>query len=75
MIPIEFRECPPDICNYYDKGPSNRRVLRAQIRPIKLRREILGDEIVVTTNYGKTYFRKDQWGDWKIHKTSESVSA
>lgn len=67
---VNFRDLPPIICNYFDRGPSAQRVLRAQERPIKMRRVIVGTEYIVTTNYGKAYFRKDRWGDWKLHKSS-----
>ena len=71
MTEIPFRQCPTLICNYYDKGPSARRVLRAQSRLISKRNPAKGVEYVVIHSYGRDYWRQDKWGDWKIHKSSE----
>lgn len=71
---IPLSECPSEIRNYFDAGPMSRRVIRVHVRGIHRRKELIGDEYVVVTTSGKVYFRQDQWGDWKIHKSSEPVS-
>lgn len=71
---VEFRDLPPIVCNYYDRGPSDRRVLKAHSRPLRRRRQVVGLEYVVVTNFGRDYWRQDKWGDWKLWKSSTGVA-
>lgn len=70
LIDKEFREAPPVVCNYYDKGPMDKRVLRTLFRRYRSGVE----EWVIVHTFGRDYFRKDQWGDWKLHRTSDPDS-
>ena len=71
---IEFRDLPSHICNWYDRGTSARRVICCQVRPIKRRGQIVGDEYIVNHTYGKDYWRQDEWNDWVMHKTSDDAA-
>jgi hypothetical protein len=65
---IDFRDCPPSVCNHYDTGPSAQRVRRAQIRT--LGKVHSGQrEYVITHTYGKDYWRMNKWEEWYIHKS------
>ena len=68
---IDFRDCPSEVCNYYDKGPSDQRVFRSFRRTYSnYSRGIETTEYVVVHNYGRDYWRQDQWRDWTLWKSS-----
>ncbi len=63
---IEFRDCPPMVCNHYDKGPSTQRVIAVRVRDI---RKHTAKEYIVSHTNGKDYWREVSFGEWKIHKS------
>lgn len=69
---IDLKELPPIVGNYYDKGPSNKRLLSAHTRLVGHKKAVL--EYVVIHTYGRDYWRQDRWGDWKLWKTSDPDS-
>lgn len=70
---VEFDILPERVVWYYNKGPTDQRVLKCHSRNILRRRQIVGTEYVVVTNYGRDYWRQDQWGDWKLCKSSSGI--
>lgn len=70
---IMFADVPPTIRNWYDRGTSARRVLRCQVRPVKIRNEIVGNEYIVIHTYGRDFWRNNGW-DWKMHRTTDDAA-
>jgi hypothetical protein len=62
---IEFRECPPSICNYYDKAPSAQRVLRASATILRDGSE----QYTITHSFGKDTWRYVDH-EWRLVKAS-----
>lgn len=69
MPVINFRECPASICNYYDKGPSNQRVLRVNTVLLPSGYQ----DYIITHTYGKDRWRHVD-GEWTLIRNGGSTT-
>jgi hypothetical protein len=70
---IEARDLPLIVANYYDKGPSVKRLIGAK-KSTKYIKKHPTITYIVTHTFGTDWWRQNKWGDWNLWKTTDPDS-